>query len=1013
MSEQNTSKYNLQDGDAALLHSQSEALQVSERRLRTLVDHFPNGAVVLYDHDLRFSVAGGQGLAEAGLPPDFFEGKTVWEAFSPEVAAINGPLMRAALAGRASTQEVAYGDRIYELTVLPVRDENGNVTAGMTLTQDITRRKDIETQQRFLAGATRLLTSSLDYQTTLQSVAQLVVPQLADLCVVHLLDADGELEMVTAAHVDPVKVEAARELARRYPPRINEVGGVVGVVRAGKSHWLENITGEMMRVIAQDEAHYEMLAASGMRSYLCVPLTARGKTLGAITFIGAESGHRYTQDSLPLAEELARYAAIAVDNARLFAQAQQEIAGREQAQNALEASEKQLRLVMDAAPVLISYIDTQQRYRFNNRAYADWLKQSPEQINGKHVSEVIGNVAYEAIKEQIGEALGGREIVYEREMRYQGVDPRFVHSTFVPDRDEQGEVKGFVAVVRDMTENKRQQDALAESERRYRFMAESIPQIVWTALPDGSVDYYNQRWMEYTGLSMEQTTEWNWRGCQHPDDLQPTLDAWMRVLQSGADYKIEHRIRGKDGAYRWFLTRGAAMRDAEGSVLKWFGTITDIDDQKRAQERERLLGELGERMRAAHDPNEVLRVAVSMVGEYLQTSRCYYADLVPDDSTVVIHDDYCRDVASWAGTYNRSDFGGQVITELSRGGTVSVADTLTDPRTSAHYEAMYLPKNIRAYLAVPLMQNGRQAASLVVSQADKPRVWTLEEIALLQTVAARTQMAVENARLWQAERERTQQLTLAIAEVHHRVKNSLQGVSALLEMQLPFDSDVIPVSTVREGLNQIKTIALVHDLLARDRPIGNVDAAQVLTKLVDLLGASMRTVAHPDPIHVTAEQAWIPTKAATSLALAVNELVSNAAKHNPQTNQKSGQQSGQQSDQENAARLRPIEVSLVRRESSIHVTVQDSGRGFPADFDPRRDANIGLELVLTLVRHDLHGDVTFSNIFSNITSNTDSAAADNADSGAQNLRRNDTPNEKARIQGGRVEIIFPEDVVSE
>ncbi len=996
----------LSNGDAALLQRQAEALRDSERRLRTLVDHFPNGAVVLYGHDLRFTVAGGQGLGEAGLPPDFFEGKTVWEAFTPEVAALNDPLMRAALAGRVSTQEVAYGDRIYELTVLPVRDENGNVMAGMTLTQDITRRKTIETQQRFLADAIRLLTSSLDYQTTLQSVAQLVVPQLADWCVVHLLNEAGSLEMVTAAHVDPVKVEVARDSARRYPPRMNEDGGIVGVVRTGKSHWLQDITDGMIRAAAHDEAHYEMLSTSGMRSYLCVPLTARGKTLGTLTFIGAESGHRYNEESLPLAEELARNAAIAVDNARLFEQAQQEIVAREQAQNALQNSEKQMRLVMDAAPVLISYIDAERRYRFNNRAYSAWFNQTPEQISGKHVSEVIGNAAYHAIQEQIGHALAGQEVVYEREMRYQGVEPRFVHTMFVPDRDEQGEIKGFVAVVSDITESKRQQDALAESERRYRFMADSIPQIVWTALPDGSVDYYNQRWMQYTGLSMEQTTDWNWRGCQHPDDLQPTLDAWLRVLQTGADYKIEHRIRGKDGAYRWFLTRGAAMRDDEGNVLKWFGTITDIDDQKRAQERERLLGELGERMRAAHDPNEVLRVAVRMVGEHLQTSRCYYADLINDGNTVIIHDDYCRDVTSWAGTYDRSDFGGQVVEELSQGVTASIADTRSDARTSAYYETMYLPKNIRAYLAVPLMHNGRQAATLVVSQADKPRVWTTEETALLETVAARTQMAVENARLWQAERERTQQLTLAIAEVHHRVKNSLQGVSALLEMQLPFDSDVIPVATVREGLNQIKAIALVHDLLARDQPIGSVDAAQVLTRLVDLLGASMRTLDRPDPIHVAAEQAWIPTKAATSLALAVNELVSNAAKHNPKTGRKSNQQSGG----ENTTHSQAIEVRLEKRVGSIHVTVQDSGPGFPIGFDPRRDANIGLELVLTLVRHDLHGDVTFSNISS---SDVSSDADSNADNGARNDRPNDTLNENARIQGGRVEIIFPENVVSE
>lgn len=519
------------------------------------------------------------------------------------------------------------------------------------------------------------------------------------------------------------------------------------------------------------------------------------------------------------------------------------------------------------------------------------------------------------------------------------------------------------------------EELLRESERRYRFLADSIPQIVWTADPDGGSDYYNQRWMEYTGLTLEQTLDWGWRVCPHPDDLQSTLDAWMEAVQTGQPYCIEHRLKGKDGTYRWFLTRAVAMRDAASSILKWFGTSTDIDDQKCATERERLLGELGERMRATNDPHEVLWAAVSMLGEYLQTSRCYYTDTYVDEDKVVINRDYCRGVESWVGTYRLSSFGRGVLEELSQARTVIIIDTMTDPRTAANYETTYVPTNIRAYLAVPLMQSGKRIATLVVSDSGRPRAWTAKDVFLMETVAERTRMAVENARLWQAERERSEQLTLAIAEVHHRVKNSLQEVSALLEMQLPFDNEMMPVQTVREGLSQIKTIALVHDLLARDQPIGNVDAARVLTKLVELLSAGLRTAERPTPIRFEAEQAWIPTKAATALALAVNELVSNALKHNRALNQK------------DLNSRDPIEVSLVNANGEVCVTVQDSGPGFPEDFDPKSHANFGLDLVFTLVTHDLHGSVTFSNR----TSQGDD---------------NDT-------HGGRVKIIFSEDVPDE
>ena len=141
-----------QKRSADLLRQQSEALSDSERRLRTLINHFPHGAVVLFDQDLRFMVAGGQGFAEAGMPSHFLEGKTVWETFDPDVAAINDPLMRAALGGSESSAEVSYADQTYEVSVVPIRNDEGVVVAGMTLTQDITARKIAEAEREHLLG---------------------------------------------------------------------------------------------------------------------------------------------------------------------------------------------------------------------------------------------------------------------------------------------------------------------------------------------------------------------------------------------------------------------------------------------------------------------------------------------------------------------------------------------------------------------------------------------------------------------------------------------------------------------------------------------------------------------------------------------------------------------------------------------------------------------------------------------------------------------------------------------
>jgi PAS domain S-box-containing protein len=129
------------------------------------------------------------------------------------------------------------------------------------------------------------------------------------------------------------------------------------------------------------------------------------------------------------------------------------------------------------------------------------------------------------------------------------------------------------------------EESLEEARNHYRFLAETIPQIVWTARPDGWLDYYNQRWFEYTGMTLEQTQGWGWGPVLHPDDLQNCVDVWNKAVRNGEPYEIEYRFkRASDGVYRWHLGRALPFRDVEGRIIKWFGTSTDIDDKKRAEE---------------------------------------------------------------------------------------------------------------------------------------------------------------------------------------------------------------------------------------------------------------------------------------------------------------------------------------------------------------------------------------------------------------------------------------------
>jgi serine phosphatase RsbU (regulator of sigma subunit) len=174
-------------------------------------------------------------------------------------------------------------------------------------------------QLEFLADASQALAGTLDYRETLRQVASLAVPTHADWCSVQLLD-DGVLRTLAVAHVDPEKVALAKELETRWPPDLNRPGGVAEVVRSGTSLLVEAVTDEMLVASARDEEHLRIARELGLQSAMSVPLLAKERVLGVLSFVAAESGRRYTAEDVSFAEDLARRAAQAIDNADLYSQ---------------------------------------------------------------------------------------------------------------------------------------------------------------------------------------------------------------------------------------------------------------------------------------------------------------------------------------------------------------------------------------------------------------------------------------------------------------------------------------------------------------------------------------------------------------------------------------------------------------------------------------------------------------------------------------------------------------------
>ncbi len=317
-----------------LLAELERALAGSEQRLQAIVDSLVE-AITIRAPDDRLIYANRAALDRLGIrsveelaaadPRALMGDHEVWTEDGRDVAMDDLPSVRL-LRGEEQpepmllrTIEKGTGEEHWVLLkAAAVRSADGEIEAAVTIIEDVTASKRMQLRSEFLARAATLLASSLDYQQTLQNVAGLAVPVLADWCGVDLIDEDGHREPVAVAHVDPSRVELATRLRAYEPEHMQPDRGVGRVVATGEPTLYNDIPEELLREAAADEEHLRLLREVGMRAVLLVPMKIRGRTIGTISLVSAESARTFDAGDVEFAEQIAERAALAVENARLY-----------------------------------------------------------------------------------------------------------------------------------------------------------------------------------------------------------------------------------------------------------------------------------------------------------------------------------------------------------------------------------------------------------------------------------------------------------------------------------------------------------------------------------------------------------------------------------------------------------------------------------------------------------------------------------------------------------------------
>jgi PAS domain S-box-containing protein len=650
-----------------------------------------------------------------------------------------------------------------------------------------------------------------------------------------------------------------------------------------------------------------------------------------------------------------------------------DITTRKQAEMILREAEGRYRALIEATATTVWHANPEGALTFVGNVWTEVSGQSVEEILKWGWLDAVHPDDRERTVKIWQNALTNKTL-YSTEFRIltRKGEYRWFAVNAVPILEADGSVREWVGINSDITERKQAEAFVRESEQKFAALADGVPQLVWMAEPDGFIFWYNRNWYEYTGTTPDDMKGWGWQSVHDPEMLPQVITAWQTSIETGKRFEMEFPLKGADGKFRWFLTRVNPLLDAEGRIIRWFGTNTDIDEQRRLNRRNQFVIEIDETVRPLELPEEITLTLARLLGEHLKVDRCAYAEVEADEDHFVIPGDYTRgDTHSIVGRYSMSDFGAEVLRLMRANQPYVVHDVNTDARVTEADLTAYRMTAIQAVICVPLHKNNRFSACMAVHQKT-PRRWLPEEVELVTFTANRFWESIERARVVKSLHEslaREQESRLQ-AEQANRLKDEFLATLSH-ELRTPLNailgwSQILQTRKLSTGETEKALATIERNAKSQSQLIDDIlDVSRIITgklrlnvRAVDMTGILTAAV---DAVRPAAEAKNIRLRTLfDSRAMAISgdpdrlqqvvwNLLSNAVKFTP----KNGR----------------VEIRLEQFNSHIEIVVSDTGRGIEAEFLPhvfdrfrqsdgsttRRYGGLGLGLAIVRQIVELHG----------------------------------------------------------